>query len=72
MNKLYRLIFLLPLLPLLPLLAAFGVHADGAIAVDDEAGTSVRDVGYGIGFGKSREAAAQNALRQCRAAGNEK
>jgi len=67
-NKLYGLIFLLPLLPLL---AAFGVHAAGAIAVDDDASTSVRDVGYGIGFGETREDAVRIALHQCRVAGHE-
>jgi Domain of unknown function (DUF4189) len=47
-----------------------GAWAEGAIAVDDEAGSKPSDAGYGIGFGDSEESAKEAALRQCRAAGN--
>lgn len=46
------------------------VLAAGAIAVDDEQGTAARDVGYGIGWGETREAAASAAMKECRGAGN--
>lgn len=45
-------------------------RAAGAIAVDDEAGVKVEDVGYGIGSGSSREEAAAEAKKQCKKAGN--
>ena len=47
------------------------VYAAGAIAVDDEAGDSVDEVGYGIGFGATRDAAAREAIRKCRKDGND-
>lgn len=44
--------------------------AIGAIAIDDEEGNSANDIGYGLGFGDSKESASREALRKCRAAGN--
>ena len=57
----------------LALLAAFvipvGVHAAGAIAVDDEEGET--DPGYGVVVGAdSREEAAKDAMKECRKQGN--
>lgn len=45
-------------------------HGAGAIAVDDEVGDHPDDVGYGIGFGSSRDAAGSAALKECRKNGN--
>jgi Domain of unknown function (DUF4189) len=45
--------------------------AEGAIAVDDQAGNKPSDAGYGIGFGDTKEAAQAAALRICRSAGND-
>ena len=47
-----------------------GAWAEGAIAVDDQAGSKPSDAGYGIGFGDSKESAQAAALRRCQAAGN--
>jgi len=47
------------------------VFAAGAIAVDDEEGNSADEVGYGIGFGKTRDEASKVALSECRKHGNE-
>ncbi|OAN51346.1 hypothetical protein A6A04_16350 [Paramagnetospirillum marisnigri] len=44
--------------------------AAGAIAVDDEAGAKVSEVGYGIGTGSTREEAGADAMRECKKAGN--
>lgn len=45
--------------------------AVGAIAVDDEEGLSARDVGFGFASGAATRAAAeQEALSECRQAGN--
>lgn len=44
--------------------------AAGAIAVDDEEGENPGDVGYGIGYGSSREEAATAAMAECRKSGN--
>lgn len=44
--------------------------AAGAIAVDDEEGTKASEVGYGIGSGSTREAAASAAMKECKKAGN--
>ena len=52
-------------------LAGVPVLAAGAIAVDDERGQAARDVGYGLGWGSTRDEAGQEALRECRRAGNE-
>lgn len=54
------------------LLMALSSHsyAIGAIAVDDDEGDSAAEIGYGLGFGDTREAASREALRKCRAAGN--
>ncbi|WP_249208786.1 DUF4189 domain-containing protein [Magnetospirillum sulfuroxidans] len=46
------------------------VYAAGAIAVDDEEGTSASEVGYGIGQGATRDAAAADAVKQCKSSGN--
>lgn len=45
-------------------------HGAGAIAIDDEVGNHPDDVGYGIGFGKSRDSASVEAMRECRKNGN--
>lgn len=45
--------------------------AVGAIAVDDEAGQTGKDAGYGIGHGEDRRSAEHDALRECRKAGND-
>jgi hypothetical protein len=45
--------------------------AAGAIAVDDDEGDAIKDIGYGIATDEpSREAAAEAAMRKCRATGN--
>jgi hypothetical protein len=50
-------------------LASFNAMAVGAIAVDDEAGST--DTGYGIVTGMSSEAEAKaGALKECKSAGN--
>lgn len=46
------------------------VHAEGAIAVDDQAGSKPSDAGYGIAFGDSKESAQDAALAKCKAMGN--
>ncbi|MBC7711299.1 MAG: DUF4189 domain-containing protein [Rhizobacter sp.] len=46
------------------------VFAAGAIAVDDQEGDSADDIGYGIGFGKTRDEAAKEAMKACRKDGN--
>ena len=38
--------------------------AVGAIAVDDEEGNTANDIGYGLGFGDSKESASREALRK--------
>ena len=45
-------------------------YGAGAIAIDDEIGDHPDDVGYGIGFGKSRESAGTEAMKVCRKDGN--
>jgi hypothetical protein len=45
--------------------------AEGAIAVDDQAGDKPSEAGWGIGFGDSKETAQAAALKKCQAAGNE-
>lgn len=52
----------------LPAFTPFPALAAGAIAVDDEEGDT--DVGYGIGYGSSREEAATAAMAECRKSGN--
>lgn len=54
----------------LSLLSSLPALAIGAIAVDSEHGQRAGDEGYGIGWGGSRNAAAADALRECRSAGN--
>lgn len=44
--------------------------AAGAIAVDDEAGSSASEAGYGVGSGSTREAAGADAMKECKKAGN--
>lgn len=44
--------------------------AAGAIAVDDEEGVKAGEVGFGVGSGSTREAAAADALKECKKAGN--
>jgi Domain of unknown function (DUF4189) len=48
-----------------------GAWAEGAIAVDDQAGNKPSDAGYGIGFGDTKESAQAAALRICKSAGND-
>lgn len=55
---------------LLMLALSTQAFAAGAIAVDDEEGGGVEDVGYGIGFGKTRDDAGREAMKQCREHGN--
>lgn len=45
-------------------------YAAGAIAVDDEAGSSASEAGFGVGSGATREAAASDAMKECKKAGN--
>lgn len=45
--------------------------AFGAIAVQDSAGTSASEVGYGLGWGSSRREAERNAMKECRGVGND-
>ncbi len=52
------------------LLSAMPALAAGAIAVDDEEGANPAEVGYGIGYGSSRDEAAAEAMAECRKAGN--
>lgn len=51
--------------------ATEAVMAQGAIAVDDQAGSKPSAAGYGIGFGDDRESAQAAALQRCEAAGNQ-
>ena len=44
--------------------------AAGAIAVDDEENVKPSEVGYGVGWGPTRETAAAEALAECAKAGN--
>ncbi|MBF0354873.1 MAG: DUF4189 domain-containing protein [Alphaproteobacteria bacterium] len=46
------------------------VMAAGAIAVDDEEGVTASEVGFAIGTGATREAAAADAMKECKKAGN--
>ena len=41
-------------------------YGAGTIAVDDEIGDHPDDVGYGIGFGESRDSAGTEAIKACR------
>ncbi|MFD2264376.1 DUF4189 domain-containing protein [Lacibacterium aquatile] len=52
------------------LIAPVGAFAAGAIAIVDEEGLDPEDVGYGIGYGKSKEAAQAAAMNECKKAGN--
>jgi hypothetical protein len=45
--------------------------ATGAIAVNDAQGTSADDAGYAVGYGGSKEEASANAVKECKAAGND-
>lgn len=51
-------------------MGASAAWAAGAIAVDDEEGMKSSEVGYGVGYGESREAAAAEAMAECAKAGN--
>lgn len=45
--------------------------AAGAIAVDDDEGDAIKDIGYGVSTNEAnRDAAGQAAMRKCRAEGN--
>ena len=46
------------------------VFAAGAIAVDDDEGGTAEEVGFGIGFGKTRDEAGKEAMSECRKHGN--
>ncbi len=52
------------------LLTSTATFAAGAIAVVDAEGTKASEVGYGVGRGDTREAAAADALKDCRKVGN--
>ena len=45
--------------------------AEGAIAVDDTAGSKPSAAGYGIGFGDDKESAKEAALEKCKSMGND-
>jgi hypothetical protein len=45
--------------------------AEGAIAVDDEAGSKPGDAGFGVGYGDSKESAQSAALKKCTSMGND-
>lgn len=45
-------------------------YGAGAIAIDDEEGSHPDDVGYGIGFASTRDAAGAEAMKVCRKNGN--
>jgi hypothetical protein len=50
------------------LILPLGAFAAGAIAVDDQEGDT--DVGYGVGYGNSRDEAGRKAMTECKKAGN--
>ena len=45
--------------------------AEGAIAVDDQAGSKPGDAGYGVGYGDTKESAQAAALKKCTDMGND-
>jgi len=45
--------------------------ATGAIAVNDAQGMSAEDAGYAVGYGGSEKEASANAVKECKAAGND-
>lgn len=45
--------------------------ATGAIAVNDALGTSADEVGYATGYGANQSEAEANAIKECKAAGND-
>lgn len=45
--------------------------AFGAIAVNDEQGMSAEEAGYGLGWGSTQKEAEENAVKECKSAGNE-
>ena len=52
------------------LLGASHALAEGAIAVDDSAGSKPSDAGYGIGFGDDKDSAKEAAMTKCKSMGN--
>ena len=53
------------------LLGASHALAEGAIAVDDTAGSKPSDAGYGIGFGDDKDSAKAAAMAKCKGMGND-
>lgn len=51
--------------------SATSAFATGAIAVNDAMGTSADEVGYGVGWGADQKAAEEDAVKQCKDAGND-
>lgn len=45
--------------------------AAGAIAVNDEQGMSAAEAGYGLGYGTTDAEASENAVNECKSAGND-
>jgi hypothetical protein len=50
---------------------ATSAFATGAIAVNDEQGMAADEAGYGVGYGSSKKEAQQNAIKECKSAGND-
>ena len=53
------------------LFGASHAFAEGAIAVDDTAGSKPSAAGYGIGFGDDKESAKAAAMAKCKGMGND-
>lgn len=52
-------------------LQATSALAFGAIAVNDSQGTAADEAGYGVGWGSTQKEAESNAMKTCKAAGND-
>ncbi|WP_378947684.1 DUF4189 domain-containing protein [Mesorhizobium sp. ANAO-SY3R2] len=52
-------------------LQATAALAFGAIAVNDGQGVAAEEAGYGVGWGSTQKEAEKNALKTCKAAGND-
>lgn len=52
-------------------IGATSALATGAIAVNDALGTSAEEVGYGVGWGANQKEAEENAVKECKSAGND-
>jgi hypothetical protein len=51
--------------------SATSALAFGAIAVNDEQGMSAEEAGYGVGWGSTKKEAERNAVKECKAVGND-